>query len=294
MRRFMSVWILIGLMACALAPISSAESPVIEVPTPSDLLVSALDAQSTEQKSRYPARHPKETLEFFGVVPGMTVVEVLPGGGWYSKLLLAYLGSQGQLIGADYAVDMVEKLGFYDAERLAAKKRWVETWTRDAEGWRGTNGASVSAFVLGSMPDSVAGSADAVLFIRALHNLNRVEAQGGYLTTALGDAHRALKPGGILGVVQHEARAEMPDSWADGSNGYLKRAALVARIEAAGFEYLADSEVNANPADRPNQEEFVWRLPPSFATSRDDAAKHASFEAIGESNRMTLKFRKTE
>lgn len=293
MRTFASVWILVVLAVCAQLPIVSAEA-VAEGSAASERLASVLEAQSAEHKARYAFRHPQETLEFLGVVPGMTVVEVLPGAGWYSKILLAYLGEGGRLVGANYSVEMLVQLGFVKAEGLEARKRWVETWTQEAEAWRGADTAPVAAFVLGSMPDAVAGSADAVLFIRALHNLNRVEAEGGYLTAALADAHRALKPGGILGVVQHEARADMPDAWATGSNGYLKRDFMIARLERAGFEYLGANELNANPKDQPSEDEFVWRLPPSFATSRDDPAQHTKFEAIGESNRMTLKFRKPE
>jgi predicted methyltransferase len=291
MRTLANVRILVVLLVCAQAAVATAQAGGSAA---NERLASVLEAQSAEHKARYGFRHPQETLEFFEVVPGMTVVEVLPGAGWYSKILLPYLGEGGTLVGADYSAEMLSELGFLDAEGLEARKRWVETWTQEAEAWRGANAASVTAFVLGSMPDAVAGTADAVLFIRALHNLNRVESEGGYLTAALADAERALKPGGILGVVQHEARAEMPDAWANGSNGYLKRDFVIERLERAGFEYLGASELNANPKDRPGEDEFVWRLPPSVSTSRDDPAERAKFEAIGESNRMTLKFRKPE
>ena len=92
-------------------------------------------AQPAEARTRYVYRHPAQTLEFFGVEPGMTVVEVLPGRGWYSKILLPYLGSEGQLIGADYTWDMLPLFGFYSDARLEAKKTWVDTWPRRAEDW---------------------------------------------------------------------------------------------------------------------------------------------------------------
>ena len=255
-------------------------------------LAEVLAAQPADEKARYEFRHPQETLEFFGIEPGMTVVEALPGAGWYTKILLPYLGKDGSLIGADYALDMWPLFGMFTAEMLEGKKTWVETWTKEAQGWSGDSGAPVSAFVFGSMPDSVKGSADAVLMIRALHNLNRFESQGGFLTAALKDSFDALKPGGILGVEQHWAPDSHSDASTDGSRGYLKKDALIKTIEAAGFQFVAESDVNTNPKDQPSEQDIVWRLPPSLATSKDNPELAAQMTAIGESNRMTLKFRK--
>ena len=255
-------------------------------------LKAALDAQPDETRARFGARHPQETLEFIGLKAGMTVVEALPGRGWYSKILLSALGPDGRLIGADYALEMYPKFNFYDDAFLEAKKTWRATWTAEAAGWGGKTGAAVDAFVFGSMPQYLDGQVDAVLFIRALHNLARFEADGGYLTSALGEAHRALKSGGIVGVVQHLAPATASDNWANGSNGYLKKDFVKKRLSAAGFEYIGEIDVNINPADQPTEEDFVWRLPPSFATSGDDPEKQEAYRAIGESTRMTLLFRK--
>jgi len=168
----------------------------------------------------------------------------------------------------------------------------VEDWTAQAEGWAGEDGAAVSAFVLGSLPEEMNGTADAMLFIRALHNLARFEDEGNYLTAALADAYAVLKPGGVVGVVQHEARPDMPDEWADGSAGYLKQAFVINAFEEAGFELAAESDVNANPADQPTTEDVVWRLSPTLATSREDPELREQLQTIGESNRMTLLFRK--
>ena len=253
-----------------------------------------LAAQPEMTRERYRYRHPQETLEFFGLAPGSTVVEALPGGGWYSKVLLAYLGEKGSLIGADYAMNMWPKFGFFSEKQLEEKKTWISTWTAEAEGWRTEDSAAVSAFQLGSMPESVKGSADAVLFIRALHNLNRFEGDGGYLSAALKDAWEVLKPGGILGVVQHHARDEKSDEWAGGQRGYLKKSNLIKTLETVGFEYVAASDINANPDDQPGDEDIVWRLQPTFATSRDNPDLKKKLAAIGESNRMTLKFRKPQ
>ncbi|MGD2130143.1 MAG: hypothetical protein PVJ33_07270 [Lysobacterales bacterium] len=257
-------------------------------------LAAVLAAQPAEEQERYPFRHPQETLEFFGIAPGMTVVEALPGSGWYTKVLLPYLGPKGRLIGADYAMKMYSLFGFFSDEQLQEKESWTQEFTAEASGWAGEDGAAVSAFVFGSMPEAMKGQADAVLFIRALHNLARFESEGGYLTQALEDAYDALKPGGIVGVVQHQARDSMPDEWASGNNGYLKKGFVIAKMEEAGFTFVGESDINVNEKDQPTEKDMVWRLPPTLATSRDNPELRARMEAIGESNRMTLKFRKPE
>ncbi len=255
-------------------------------------LSSILAAMPEKTKARYDARHPQQTLDFFGIKPGMTVVEALPGGGWYSKVLLPYLGHRGNLVGADYAMDMYPKFGFFNQKDLDAKKTWVKDWSADAKSWRTNDSASVKAFQFGSMPKMVEGKADAVVFIRALHNLARFEKDGGYLTAALKDTYTALKPGGIVGVVQHMAPESASDEWANGSRGYLKKSFLIARMEKAGFEFVDSSDININPKDQPTEKDIVWRLPPAFATSNKDKKMIEQYQAVGESTRMTLRFRK--
>ncbi len=252
-----------------------------------------LAAQSDEMKARYQYRNPKETLEFFGIEPGMTVVEVLPGGGWYSKILLPHLGDDGHLIGMDYALQMWSEFGgFADEAFLEKKKTWPQTWTQQAQEWRGGSQAKISAYSLERIAISAEGTVDAVLFIRAMHNLSRFEEQGGYLSSALSDAHALLKPDGVLGVVQHQAPESNSDEASIGSNGYLKKSALVEQMKANGFELIKSSDINANPKDKPSNDDIVWRLPPNLSTSREDAELKAKYEAIGESNRMTLLFKK--
>jgi predicted methyltransferase len=255
-------------------------------------LAAVLQAQPSEVQARYPYRHPAETLTFFEVGPGMSVVEALPGGGWYTRILLPYLGPDGALVGADYSADMYPLFGFFTPEQLKEKETWVTDWPLKADEWGGENSARLGAFVFGSLPAEMNGSADVVLFIRALHNLARFESQGGFLTAALQNAYDILKPGGILGVVQHQAPEGMPDGWAGGQNGYLEKAWVIARLEEAGFEFVAESDINENPKDQPGPDDIVWRLPPTYATSRDNPELKAEMDAIGESNRMTLKFRK--
>lgn len=262
----------------------------------SDKLAALLAAQPDDVKARYVYRHPQETIEFFGIEPGMTVVEGLPGRGWYTKVLLPYLGGDGHLVGANYPLDLWPNFPFATDEFMAEMSQWLETWPADAEEWRGTDGAGVSAFWFGSMPDELAGTADVVFFVRMLHNVWRFqsEGKGDYLDMALKDAYDALKPGGVLGIVQHQAPDDRSDEWANGSHGYMKQQFVIDRVIAAGFEFVAESDINANDKDQPSDDDIVWRLPPTYATSREDEALKAKYTAIGESNRMTLKFRKPE
>ena len=270
------------------AAVSAAEPVATASSAPTVDLASVLQAQPAEVQARFDHRHPAETLSFFGIEPGMTVVEALPGGGWYSKLLLPVLGAEGQLIGANYAPELWPNFSFANEAFLERQKTWTTDWPAGAEEWRDDNSATVSAFVFSQLPESMHSTADAVLLIRALHNMARFE--GGFLDQAIQDSFTVLKPGGVVGIVQHEARTDMPDDWANGSNGYLKKSFVIERMQAAGFELVGDSPINQNPKDQPTTDDFVWRLPPSFQTSRDNDELKAQFAAIGESHRMTLKF----
>ncbi len=254
-------------------------------------LKTILDAQPDKAKARYKYRRPLETLKFLGIKHGMNVVEVLPGHGWYTKILLPYLGKNGHLVGVDYAQEMWPNFSFATEQFIERKKIWVDTWTRDASEWRGDDSATISASKYGEIPANLKGTADAVLFIRALHNLARYDSKGGYLSRALKETYDILKPGGLVGVVQHRAYEDRPDKWADGNNGYLKQSFVIKVMQEQGFELLGESDINANPKDQANVGDIVWRLPPSLRGHKDDAAKAAAV-AIGESNRMTLKFRK--
>lgn len=261
--------------------------------TSADALQAALDAQPQRIKDRYDDRHPGETLTFFGVEPGMVVVEALPGGGWYSKILMTYLGPDGTLIGAQYPDDLWEKIlpnpTDEDIEaQIAAAAGWVER----AEGWEIEDAPHLESYQMTTLGDDVWPAVDVILFIRALHNLNHAGDDTSYVTRTIEEAYKILKPGGIVGVVQHRAPAENSDAWADGSAGYLKQDYVIAAFEAAGFELDATSEINANPKDQPDESDFVWLLPPSYFGTEAGTPERAAVDAIGESDRMTLRFRK--
>ena len=307
MDKLIAILLAFGLVACQPATESppepaaefdatEAEAEIEESNTPAgfeqDRLARVLVAQPEDMQARYAYRHPKETLEFFGIEPGMTVVEGLPGRGWYTRLLLPYLGKEGQLVGANYALDMWPYFPFGTDEFVESQRTWTTDWPADAEEWQDEDSATLDAFVFGSMPESLAGTADVVFHARILHNLANFEEEGGFLTAALADSFRILKPGGTLGIVQHQAREDMSDEFADGSHGYLKKSFVIGAAQRAGFEFVAESDINENPNDQPGEDDVVWRLPPTFATSADDPDLKAELAAVGESNRMTLKFRK--
>ncbi len=286
----------LALFACSKEPAPPAAAPepaAAAEPTAAERLDAVLAAQPEAEKARYPHRHPKETLMFFGVEPGMTVVDTLPGDVWYTGILLDYLGPNGKVIAADYSAEMWTKFGDYSPDPKT-KENWPADYVATAQTKRGADDAQIAAFQYGSVPDDLAGTADVVLLVRAIHHFTRMESKGGYLTQALADINKLLKPDGVVGVVAHRAPESSSDAWALGDAGYVKQSAIVAAFEKAGFELVEASEINANPNDQPTEKDFVWRLPPTLATSQGNAELKAQMEAIGESDRMTLKFRKKQ
>ncbi|KQQ96280.1 class I SAM-dependent methyltransferase [Massilia sp. Leaf139] len=216
------------------------------------------------------ARHPYETLTFFGIKPTMTVVELVPGGGWYTEILAPYLRDKGKYIAAGQAP---EKKG---AQALRAKL--------DAN--PALYGKAVTAVFEPPSRYEIApaGSADMVLTFRNLHNwVGNGEAA---LQTTFKEIHKVLKPGGVLGVVEHRLPAAMQQD-EKASSGYMHEAYVIKMAESAGFKLAGKSEVNANPKDTANHEKGVWTLPPVLANKDKDREKYM---AIGESDRMTLKF----
>ncbi|KTE74992.1 class I SAM-dependent methyltransferase [Sphingopyxis terrae subsp. ummariensis] len=219
--------------------------------------------------ARDAARHPTETLAFFGVKPGDTVVELWPGGGWYTEILAPLTQSGG---GTLYAAAPWER-------GLNTIRKWQEA-KPDAYG-----AVKLAEFpATGAGPKVPDGSADVVLTFRNVHNWRF----GGMDKTAeaFQQIYAMLKPGGVLGVVDHRLPEAM-DSALEEKSGYMKRSSIVAFAEAAGFKLAGESEVNANPRDTHDYEKGVWSLPPTLTNKDVDREKYV---AIGESDRMTLKF----
>ncbi|MBT0586541.1 class I SAM-dependent methyltransferase [Alteromonas oceanisediminis] len=264
------------------------------------LMSSGIAAQTLEQvvnqrppemQQRDAHRHPIQTLEFFRVEPGMTVAEALPGGGWYTQIIAPTLGKNGMIYGINYNDDMWARFGFFSPDAIIQQQALTKQFEQNVADL-GDTMPPARGFTFETVPESLKGTADRVLFIRALHNLHRFEADAGTLTQALKVAHILLKPNGLAGVVQHRAPEKSSDAWADGSAGYLKTSRVIEAFKQAGFALIDASEVNANAKDTPNEQDIVWRLPPSYFGSDSDDKK-AAMQAIGESDRMTLLFAKT-
>ncbi|MCH8490478.1 MAG: hypothetical protein LAT81_11195 [Oceanicaulis sp.] len=262
--------------------LAEAAGDVLDEAAASATLAAVLaDARRENDRARDVWRNPAETLEFFDVRPEHTVVEALPGGGWYTRILLPLTEGSGRYIAINYPMSVLEAI-FGDRmtdERRAAAAGLEQSFPAQAAGWGGTVDGMTR---FGAVSDDLAGTADRVLYIRALHNMART----GNLDMAVDDAWTLLAPGGIAGVVQHRAPADEADDRADGSRGYMREAGLIAAFEARGFVFEGSSEVNANPNDPADADGGVWTRLPSAQT--DEA------RAIGETDRMTLRFRKPE
>ena len=237
-----------------------------------------------EDSVRDQYRNPAQTLAFFGVEPGMTVVDFMPSSGWYSRVLIPYLGEEGTYIGLDPEVAPDETGGMARYRDTAARlPSQARDWLRGS-----TAGGRVLGFNLGEDTAAVNGTVDRVLIFREMHNIRRF----GWLHGTLVTARKLLKDDGMVGVVQHRADADAPAEYVLGDFGYLREQDVIGLFEAYGFELVARSEINANPADPADWDAGVWSLPPRFAGAEDGSAEHARRSAIGESDRMTLLFRK--
>jgi predicted methyltransferase len=251
-------------VALVSAPLmAKAAKPMAPQADPSAATAAKLDAaiagahRSDANRARDKYRNPKETLLFFGLEPGQTVVEISPGAGWYTEILAPVLNDRGLYIAAHNnpgGSPGAQKQRAAFKEKLAANP---ELYGK----------AAVTSFGKGISGNIAApGSADMVLTFRF---------------------YTALKPGGVLGVVEHRMPEDRADSEAARNSGYMKPSEVVRLAEAAGFKLAASSEVNANPKDTADHPKGVWTLPPNFRLGDTDREKYA---AIGESDRMTLKF----
>ncbi|MFN3819574.1 class I SAM-dependent methyltransferase [Blastomonas sp.] len=234
-----------------------------------------------EDKARDQYRHPKETLEFFQVKPDMVVAEYAADAGWYSKILAPLTATSGKYV----ALGVSPSSPSLSAERKATMAAYPTSYPERAAKATGVGPDKIHAYVANAVPAEMQGKIDRVLIFRMLHNLQR----SGILGSELDAIHAMLAPGGMVGVVQHRAKADAPAAYVDGSKGYLKEADVIAMFEQHGFELAGKSEINANPKDPADHAQGVWTLPPNYALKDQDKAKYA---AIGESDRMTLLFKK--
>ncbi|HMI83649.1 MAG TPA: hypothetical protein VK550_06110 [Polyangiaceae bacterium] len=259
------------------APQSASSQPL---PTTEAKLATVLtgNQRTSEERARDSYRHPRETLEFFGVRENMTVIELSAAKGWYTAILGPLLSEKGKL-----AVTNADPNGPPDSEGTKNAKSLLERISKDPAAF-----GKVSTIVTNWKRDEVSlgpdGSADMVLTFRNLHGW----IANGVADKVLAAAFRVLKPGGVLGVEEHRAKADAPsDPKAIGDSGYVPEAVVVKLADKAGFKLAGASEINANPKDIKEYPKGVWTLPPSLQLGDTDKEKYL---AIGESDRMTLKF----
>lgn len=236
----------------------------------------AASTRTPANAARDQYRHPAETLSFFGVKPTDTVVEIWPAGGWYTEILAPYLKGKGTLWAVDFWPDSLKGI-----QNLQAK---------DAALYGDIKLAAFPASA--GQPTVPAGSADMVLTFRNVHNFQMGYKREGkdYGLEAFQQMFAMLKPGGVLGVVDHRL-PEGDDIAREKSSGYVKVSTVRKLAEQAGFVFEGASEINANPKDTAQWAKGVWTLPPRYAEGDVDRAK---YQAIGESDRMTLRFRKPQ
>lgn len=251
--------------ACSSAPKETKPAAPALPTTLQEALNSPYRTESNKARDIY--RHPAETLEFFGLKPEMTVVEISPGAGWYAEILAPYLSAKGKYIAAAVPVSVYSGgqkfLDWLQAHPEISAKVTVNDFAPPAK-----------------IADD--NSADMVLTFRNVHNW----MTHGSEKAAFKSFYNALKPGGVLGVVEHRANPRKKED-KKSKSGYVSEKQVIRMAQAAGFKLVAKSEINANPKDTKNYPKGVWTLPPSFAEGDKDRAK---YEAIGESDRMTLKF----
>ncbi len=269
LARLLSVAVLLGVAATgAAAPANKAVAP-----DPKLAAVVADPGRTPNFVKRDPARHPLQELTFFGLKPDMTVVELWPGGGYWTEILGPYLAAHGR-----YYVALPERGN-------AEEDRSVERWRARMQAEEPRLGKFIET-TLGPKQHEIAppGSADLVLTFRNLHNW----MDDGYADEALAACFRALKPGGILGIEEHRGRNDKPQD-PKAKDGYVREDYAIALARKAGFELVGSSEINANPKDTKEWVDGVWTLPPTLSQGEKDRAKYV---AIGEADNFVLKFRK--
>ena len=269
MRQSLVRAALLGAFILPLASCATVESGVAAASRNALAAAIASPARSAANVARDPYRHPAETLAFFGVDPGDTVVEIWPGGGWYTEILAPYLAGGGTY----YAV--ASERGLANVKKMATDN--------PAPYGRVQTAAFPAPAGSARVPD---GSADVVLTFRNVHNWMMGDTP--FADDAFAQMYAMLKPGGTLGVVEHRL-PESADTARERTSGYVKTSTVRNLAQAAGFEFVAASEVNANSRDTADYPDGVWTLPPNY---RRGDAERARYQAIGESDRMTLRFRK--
>lgn len=268
---------------CLAAPVLAETAKTASAKVDPALAAAVADPLREKDRARDLYRKPAETLSFFQVSPTMKVGEYAPGGGWYSRLLGLYLGPKGKLVGLYF--DPTSS-AFGDKMKAGIREGAAKYPAEVAE-WSGQPAERFSAFTLDVLPEGEKGTFDRILVMRMMHNLLRWNLADHEIK----QMRELLKPDGMIGIEQHRAKPDAPYAFTDGSKGYLREADVIKFMEVNGFTYVGKSEANANPKDPANWPDGVWTLPPQLS-GNPDAATKAKLQAIGESDRMTLLFRK--
>lgn len=274
---------LLCLVACAPSEQGENENAAAESGPASDAVATLEDVlqgdhRSEDNRARDGARHPAETLAFFGLEPTTHVVEIWPSGGWYTEVIAPYVNAEGKYYAAHWDPN-------HEAEFV---RKGVEGFRAKLDSRPDIYGnAEMLVLMFPDHPQfAEPGSVDMVLTFRNVHNW----MGGGYAEDMMATIFEALKPGGILGVVEHRGDPAV-DQDPKAASGYVNEDFTIALAESAGFVLEASSEINANPADTKDHEAGVWSLPPTLRLGDKDRDRYT---AIGESDRYTLRFRKPE
>jgi len=276
-RKMPALFCLLALSQATVAmdkPPATTPSTVQQAPSLQTIVANT--ARGDEQQ-RDQFRHPAQTLDFFELKPEQTVVEIWPGGGWYTAILAPYLSESGRYYAAHF--DPKSKMAYFRKSRTIFEKE-VEQ-----------NPLFINTKLTSFAPPELlniapAGSADRVLTFRNIHNWYMGDGGDTNVVIAFKAFFKALKPGGILGVVEHRLPEDRPQADQEES-GYMKQSYVIKMAEKAGFKLVETSEINANPKDTADHPQGVWTLPPRLRLGDENRDKYSD---IGESDRMTLKF----
>ena len=265
------------LLAAAFLAATPAFAAIESAPATAEKLREAVESpqRAPEDRARDAWRHPQETLLFFGIEPDMHVLELWPGGAWYTEILASFLAPKGKL-----AVTNFDPEGPADKPATRYAKQFADKIAADPARF-----GAIEVIEIDPPAKLVFGADDSYDLVLTSRN-NHGWINNGYHDAVYAEAFRVLKPGGVFGVVQHRAK-EDADPVASAKTGYVPEAFVIAAAERAGFELAGRSEINANPKDETDHPEGVWTLAPNYRLGDQDRAK---YEAIGESDRMTLRF----
>ncbi len=284
--KFKTAIALISLSSLLTACLAENEAAVVDQTLKSSFDAASMDAILASEirfqdRQRDGFRNPKQTLETFNVSPDHNIIEYAPGGGWYTRILAPYVAENGSYTAVSFPPKAAISLGEDFVNRI---NKGYESFSESQSKNLGIAAEKLPLYTGKTIPSELNGTIDRVLIIRMMHNLKR----WGIDESEIAALKATLKPDGMIGIVQHRAKDDAPAEYVDGNKGYLKRDDLVAFMDTQGFEVANESDINENSKDTTDYPNGVWTLPPSLGSDDEDKSK---FEAIGESNRMTILFK---